>query len=60
MDFGQNLVGKLRVNRLELPRGDSLTLKHAEVMEHGEPGVRPLRAAKCTDAITSAGTPITD
>lgn len=52
LDFGQNLVGWLRVE-VNLPRtnGGEVTLRHAEVMENGELGTRPLRTAKATDKI---------
>lgn len=55
IDFGQNLVGKLLIKSVQLPKGCSLTFKHAEVMEHEELGVRPLRGAKATDIIISSG-----
>lgn len=56
IDFGQNLVGKLK---LRLPKstatnnleGHVLTLKHAEVLERGELGTRPLRLAQATDTV---------
>ncbi|WP_395244851.1 family 78 glycoside hydrolase catalytic domain [Agromyces sp. MMS24-K17] len=56
-DFGQNLVGFVRV---EVPAGagaagDVVTLRHAEVLEHDELGVRPLRTAKATDRFTLSG-----
>ncbi|KAJ5358469.1 uncharacterized protein N7496_010882 [Penicillium cataractarum] len=51
IDFGQNLVGKLCIHRLKKPPGSKLRFIHAEVMENGELGVRPLRDAKCTDEI---------
>ncbi|KAM0334323.1 hypothetical protein ACHAQA_001347 [Verticillium albo-atrum] len=54
LDFGQNLVGKLRIPNLELGDGQTLTLRHAEVMEDGELGVRPLRIAKATDIVYGA------
>ena len=54
LDFGQNLVGRLRV-RVTGPRGAVVTLRHAEVLEHGELGVRPLRTAKATDRYTLRG-----
>ncbi|EXM21342.1 hypothetical protein RAB80_016713 [Fusarium oxysporum f. sp. vasinfectum] len=60
IDFGQNLVGKLQIKSLELPPGATLTWKHAEVMEHGELGSRPLNHAKCTDTIISSGKPLKD
>ncbi|KAI5458782.1 glycoside hydrolase family 78 protein [Mariannaea sp. PMI_226] len=52
VDFGQNLVGKLRVR---LPTSDKeghkLTFGHAEVLEHEELGTRPLRSAKPIDNV---------
>ena len=55
LDFGQNLVGRLRI-RVTGPAGQTVTLRHAEVLEQGELGVRPLRVAKATDTFTLAGT----
>jgi alpha-L-rhamnosidase len=52
-DFGQNLVGRVRV-RVRGDAGTVITLRHAEVLEGGELGTRPLRAAKATDSITLA------
>ena len=54
LDFGQNLVGRLRI-RVSGTAGDVVTLRHAEVLENGELGVRPLRAAEATDTYTLAG-----
>ncbi|KAG7108625.1 Alpha-L-rhamnosidase like protein [Verticillium longisporum] len=54
LDFGQNLVGKLRIPKLNIGHGQTLTLRHAEVMEDGELGVRPLRIAKATDIVYGA------
>jgi alpha-L-rhamnosidase len=54
LDFGQNLVGRLRI-RVQGPAGTSVTLRHAEVLERGELGVRPLRVAEATDRYTLAG-----
>jgi alpha-L-rhamnosidase len=51
LDFGQNLVGKVMVPILQLGVGQTLTLHHAEVMENGELGTRPLRVAKCRDQV---------
>ncbi len=48
IDFGQNLVGRLRI-RLQGPAGQVITLRHAEVLEGGELCTRPLRGAKATD-----------
>ncbi|WP_199922324.1 alpha-L-rhamnosidase [Microterricola viridarii] len=55
LDFGQNLVGVLRV-RVDGPAGGVLTLRHAEVLENGELGTRPLREARATDSLTFDGT----
>lgn len=54
LDFGQNLVGRLRI-RVSGKSGQTVTLRHAEVLENGELGVRPLRAARATDNYTLAG-----
>ncbi|KAL3475885.1 bacterial alpha-L-rhamnosidase-domain-containing protein [Aspergillus californicus] len=60
IDFGQNLVGRVRIHSLEKPEGHSTILTHAEVLEDKELGTRPLRAAKCQDEIISAGHKICD
>ena len=54
LDFGQNLVGWVRFT-VEGPAGATITLRHAEVMEHEELGVRPLRNAKATDEYVLRG-----
>ena len=54
LDFGQNLVGRLRLD-VDGPAGTVITLRHAEVLEHGELGTRPLRAAAATDRYTLRG-----
>jgi alpha-L-rhamnosidase len=46
LDFGQNLVGWLR---LRVTGPAEITVRHAEVLENGELGVRPLRSAKAVD-----------
>jgi alpha-L-rhamnosidase len=58
VDFGQNLSGRLRV-RLPGAPGQQVSLRHAEVLEQGELGTRPLRGAKATDMVTLAGSPCT-
>lgn len=55
VDFGQNLVGRLRVRVPETVPGTVIRFRHAEVLEHGELGTRPLRAATATDAVISDG-----
>jgi alpha-L-rhamnosidase len=54
VDFGQNLVGRLRI-RVQGQAGTTVTLRHAEVLEHGELGIRPLRLAAATDRYTLRG-----
>ncbi|EXJ91196.1 hypothetical protein A1O1_04305 [Capronia coronata CBS 617.96] len=58
IDFGQNLVGRLLVRSLHKPRGHEVTFTHAEVLENGELGIRPLRHARCADTIVSSGEPL--
>ncbi|WP_216852781.1 glycoside hydrolase family 78 protein [Phytoactinopolyspora halotolerans] len=48
VDFGQNLVGRVRI-RVAGEAGRQITIRHAEVLEGGELGVRPLRSARATD-----------
>lgn len=56
LDFGQNLVGWLRIEKdIEGEAGDELLIKHAEVLEHGELGTRPLRNAKARELIKLGG-----
>ena len=55
IDFGQNLVGWLRFT-VEGPAGTEIVMRHAEVLENDELGVRPLRSAKAIDRLVLAGT----
>jgi alpha-L-rhamnosidase len=54
VDFGQNLVGRLSI-QVKGPAGHTVTLRHAEVLEHGELATRPLRHAEATDRYTLRG-----
>lgn len=54
VDFGQNLVGWLRVTVKGL-KGTEISIKHAEVLENGELGTRPLRSALATDRYILSG-----
>lgn len=54
LDFGQNASGRLRIN-VRGRSGDVISLRHAEVLENGELGVRPLRRATATDRYVLAG-----
>ena len=55
IDFGQNLVGWLRLSGVERPSGTNITLHHAEVLEDGELALRPLRNAKARDTLLLHG-----
>jgi alpha-L-rhamnosidase len=57
VDFGQNLVGWVRLRVRGLRRDDEVVVRHAEVLEGGELGTRPLRTAKATDSYLMAGAP---
>lgn len=54
IDFGQNLVGWVRVT-VKGRAGSEVVLRHAEVLEHGELGTRPLRGALATDRLILSG-----
>jgi alpha-L-rhamnosidase len=54
VDFGQNLVGRVRL-QVHGRAGDVVHVRHAEVLEHGEICVRPLRSARATDTYVLAG-----
>ena len=49
IDFGQNLVGWVRLTAHATAPGQEVSVRHAEVLENGELGTRPLRGAKATD-----------
>lgn len=55
IDFGQNLVGWVRLTVHDAVPGQQVTVRHAEVLEHGELGTRPLRRAKATDTYILKG-----
>ncbi|MFD7818353.1 family 78 glycoside hydrolase catalytic domain [Streptomyces sp. NPDC059785] len=56
LDFGQNLVGRLRI-RVRGEAGRTVTLRHAEVLEDGDLCTRPLRHATTTDRYVLRGDP---
>jgi alpha-L-rhamnosidase len=58
IDFGQNFAGVLRFKSDVPSSSGTLTLRHAEVLEKGELGVRPLRDCKATDIIHLSKTSI--
>ena len=55
VDFGQNLVGRIRFSLPDGPAGREITVRHAEVLEDGELGTRPLRKAAQTDVVVLDG-----
>jgi alpha-L-rhamnosidase len=54
VDFGQNLVGWVKVTTRG-QAGSTITVRHAEVIEHSELGTRPLRSAAATDTFIRSG-----
>ena len=56
LDFGQNIAGVLRI-RPRTAAGRVIRLHHAEVLENGELGTRPLRGATSVDTYITAGVP---
>lgn len=49
VDFGQNMVGWVRLRARNTKSGDEIVVRHAEVLQSGELAVRPLRSARATD-----------
>ncbi|MDN3496856.1 family 78 glycoside hydrolase catalytic domain [Planococcus sp. APC 4015] len=54
LDFGQNLVGRVRI-RVQGPAGTTVLLRTAEVLQDGDVYTRPLRGARSSDSYTLAG-----
>lgn len=54
LDFGQNLVGRVRLT-VAGPAGTTVTIRHAEILQNGRLYTRPMRSAKSTDSYTLAG-----
>ncbi|CAL4860888.1 family 78 glycoside hydrolase catalytic domain [Microbacterium sp. MM2322] len=54
LDFGQNLVGRLRL-RVRGDAGTRVTIRHAEVLNEGELALRPLRNAAATATFDLSG-----
>lgn len=56
LDFGQNCTQRLRLSIPQMPSGDVVTIRHAEVLEpDGSLAIKPLREAEQMDTFTSAG-----
>ncbi|WP_172121074.1 alpha-L-rhamnosidase [Actinomyces faecalis] len=54
VDFGQNVSGRVRI-QVSGAAGQSVTIRHAEVLDGGELGMRTLREAEATDVYTLRG-----
>jgi alpha-L-rhamnosidase len=54
LDFGQNVVGRLRL-RVRGAAGTRVTIRHAEVLEDGELALRPLRNARAEASFVLSG-----
>lgn len=54
VDFGQNVVGRLRI-KARGHAGDRVVLRHAEVLQDGELCTAPLRTAEATDTYVLRG-----
>lgn len=54
VDFGQNLVGRVRLRLAGLTAGTTLTLRHGEMLEEGELYTANLRSAAATDEVVVA------
>ncbi|MFJ4027582.1 family 78 glycoside hydrolase catalytic domain [Paenarthrobacter sp. NPDC089989] len=55
VDFGQNLVGWVRLRTHNLPAGCEVIIRHAEVLENSELCTEPLRSAQATDTYLVSG-----
>lgn len=54
LDFGQNVVGRLRMT-VDGPVGAAVTIRHAEILQNGTLYLRPLRRAVATDTLILDG-----
>ncbi|BDZ65084.1 alpha-L-rhamnosidase [Agromyces mangrovi Wang et al. 2018] len=55
VDFGQNVVGWVRITARGAATGDEVVVRHAEVLERGELAIEPLRSARATDTYYLSG-----
>ncbi|WP_422771338.1 family 78 glycoside hydrolase catalytic domain [Plantactinospora sp. WMMC1484] len=58
VDFGQNLVGRVRLTLRDAGPGRRVVLRHAEVLDGGELYLDNLRRARATDVYVTAGDPV--
>ncbi len=54
LDFGRNLVGRLRI-RVAGPSGSRIVVQHAELLDGGDLALRPLRRAAQRDEFVLSG-----
>jgi alpha-L-rhamnosidase len=54
-DFGQNLVGRMRVRLGEAPAGTRIQIRHGEMLDDGRLYTANLRSAEATDVVVTAG-----
>lgn len=57
VDFGQNLAGRVRLAVPENRPGDTITIRHAEVLDGGSLYTENLRTAEALDLLTTDGSP---
>ncbi|GAB3277245.1 alpha-L-rhamnosidase [Kineosporia babensis] len=55
VDFGQNLVGRVRLTVHGLEAGAKVVIRHAEILDNGELYVANLRRAECIDTFIASG-----
>ncbi|GIH02297.1 alpha-L-rhamnosidase [Rhizocola hellebori] len=55
VDFGQNLVGRVRLTVRDAAAGRRIVLRHAEILTDGELYLDNLRRARATDVYTAGG-----
>jgi alpha-L-rhamnosidase len=55
VDFGQNLVGRLRLTVRDAAPGQRITVRHAEILDKDELYLDNLRRARATDVYVTAG-----
>lgn len=54
-DFGQNMVGRVRLKLRNTRPGQLITIRHAEMLDQGKLYVESLRTARATDYYTCRG-----
>jgi alpha-L-rhamnosidase len=54
-DFGQNLVGRVRLRLGNAPAGTRIQIRHGEMLDDGQLYTANLRSAEATDVVITAG-----